>query len=149
MALTLHSLVKTPGSKRARMRVGRGESSGKGRTSGKGNKGQMSRTGHKHKPTFEGGQMRLIRRIPKRGFNRRVPRNILPVNVGDLDRFENGAEVGAELLRQEGLASGTPDGIKILGGGELKKKLVVKASAFSASARTKIEAAGGTCEVVK
>jgi large subunit ribosomal protein L15 len=149
MPLTLHSLVKTPGSKRARMRVGRGESSGKGRTSGKGNKGQMSRTGHKHKPSFEGGQMRLIRRIPKRGFNRRVPRNILPVNVGDLDRFENGAEVGAELLRKAGLASGPADGIKVLGGGDLKKKLAVKANAFSASARAKIEAAGGTCEVIQ
>jgi large subunit ribosomal protein L15 len=148
MALTLHSLVSTPGSKRARMRVGRGESSGKGRTSGKGNKGQMSRTGHKHKPAFEGGQMRLIRRIPKRGFNRRVPRDIVPVNVADLDRFEDGAEVGVALLRESGLVRGPVGRIKILGDGELKKKLVVKAHAFSASARTKIEAAGGTCEVV-
>lgn len=147
MSLTLHTLVKTPGSKQRRMRVGRGESSGKGKTSGKGNKGQMSRTGHKHKPSFEGGQMRLIRRIPKRGFHsiNRMP--YLPVNVGDLGRFEDGAEVSVDTLRQAGLARGEPGRVKILGGGDLKKKLVVKAHAFSASARSKIEAAGGTCVV--
>jgi large subunit ribosomal protein L15 len=149
MALTLHSLVSTPGSKRARMRVGRGESSGKGRTSGKGNKGQMSRTGHKHKLGFEGGQMRLIRRIPKRGFTSRNPKIYLPVNVGDLDRLDAGAEVTVESLRASGLAKGEATGVKILGTGELKKKLTVKANAFSASARAKIEAAGGTCELVK
>ena len=149
MALTLHSLTKTPGSKHRRIRVGRGESSGKGKTSGKGNKGQMSRTGHKHKPAFEGGQMRLIRRIPKRGFTSQDPVLYLPVNVGSLDRFQEGAEITAEMMRDAGLARGGVLRIKILGGGELKKKLVVKAHAFSASAKTKIEAAGWTCELVK
>ena len=147
MALTLHTLVKTPGSKRSRMRVGRGESSGKGRTSGKGDKGQMARTGHKRKPTFEGGQMRLVRRIPKRGFSNINRVAYLPVNVGDLGRFEDGAEVTVDGLRKAGLASGPTSRVKILGAGDLKKKLVVKAHAFSASARSKIEAAGGTCEI--
>jgi large subunit ribosomal protein L15 len=127
--------------------VGRGESSGKGKTSGKGNKGQMSRTGHKHKPAFEGGQMRLIRRIPKRGFHNINRVEYLPVNVGDLAGFKEGAEVTVELLRKAGLANGPAERVKILGGGELKTKLTVKAHAFSASARSKIEAAGGTCEI--
>lgn len=148
MALTLHTLVKTPGSKRPRMRVGRGESSGKGKTSGRGNKGQMSRTGHKRKPTFEGGQMRLVRRIPKRGFTNINRVAYLPVNVGDLERFDDGAEVTVDGLREAGLACGpTVMRVKILGSGDLKKKLVVKAHAFSISARSKIEAAGGTCEI--
>lgn len=149
MTMNLHSLTKTPGSKHRRMRVGRGESSGKGRTSGRGNKGQMSRSGHHHKPAFEGGQMRLIRRIPKRGFNSRNPVMRVPVNVADLDLFPEGAEVTVQALREAGLAKSAAGGVKILGTGELKKKLVVKAHAFSASARSKIEAAGGTCEVVK
>ena len=148
MTLSLHTLTKTPGSKRKRMRVGRGESSGKGRTSGKGNKGQMSRTGHKHKPAFEGGQMRLIRRIPKRGFTHASGTEYLPVNVDSLSRFKEGTEVTVDLLRKAGLAHGSIPLVKILGSGELKTKLVVKAHAFSASAKTKIEAAGGTCEVV-
>lgn len=149
MGMYLHSLKKTPGSKHRRIRVGRGESSGKGKTSGRGNKGQMARTGHKHKPGFEGGQMRLIRRIPKRGFTSPHRVGLLPVNVGALDRFESGAEVGAETLRAAGLARGPSTGVKILGGGDLTKKLAVKAHAFSASARSKIEAAGGTCEVIQ
>lgn len=149
MTLSLHTLTRTPGSKRRRMRVGRGESSGKGRTAGKGNKGQMSRTGHKHKPTFEGGQMRLIRRIPKRGFTSTSAKEYVPVNVGSLSKFKEGTEVTVDLLRQEGLAHGPVQLVKILGEGELKIKLVVKAHAFSASAKTKIESAGGTCQVVK
>ena len=149
MTLSLHTLVKTQGSKRRRMRVGRGESSGKGRTSGKGNKGQMSRTGHKHKPAFEGGQMRLIRRIPKRGFTSVAGTTYLPVNVDALTRFNEGTEVTVDLLRKEGLAHGNTQPVKILGSGELKTKLVVKAHAFSASAKAKIEAAGGICERVK
>jgi large subunit ribosomal protein L15 len=149
MTLSLHTLMKTPGSKRRRMRVGRGESSGKGRTSGKGNKGQMSRTGHKHKPAFEGGQMRLIRRIPKRGFTSVAGTEYLPVNVVSLARFKEGTEVTVDLLRKEGLAHGSTGLVKILGSGEMKTKLVVKAHAFSASAKSKIEAAGGTCEIVK
>ena len=148
MSITLHTLTRTPGSKKSRMRVGRGESSGKGKTSGKGNKGQMARTGHKHKPAFEGGQMRLIRRIPKRGFTSRNAIEYLPVNLASLEAFKDGAEVTVELLRQSGLAKG--DGpVKVLGTGDLKKKLTVKVNAFSASAKAKIEAAGGTCEVVK
>ncbi len=149
MAMNLHSLVRTPGSKHRRMRVGRGESSGKGKTSGKGNKGQMARTGHKRKPSFEGGQMRLIRRIPKRGFTSRGTVAYLPVNVGDLAGFPEGSEVTVDILRKSGLAKGPADGVKILGAGDLKQKLVVKAHAFSASARSKIESVGGTCEVVK
>ena len=149
--MNLHSLKNTPGARKARMRVGRGESSGKGKTSGKGNKGQMSRTGHKHKPTFEGGQMRLVRRIPKRGFHNPSRKAFLAVNIAALADFASGTEITPELLRQAGLACGdrTGGGIKILGEGELKNRLTVKAQAFSAQARAKIEAAGGTCEVVK
>ena len=149
MTLSLQTLMKTQGSKRRRMRVGRGESSGKGRTSGKGNKGQMSRTGHKHKPAFEGGQMRLIRRIPKRGFTSVAGTEYLPINVGALAQFKEGTEVTVDLLRKAGLAHGNTRLVKILGSGELKTKLAVKAHAFSVSAKSKIEAAGGTCEMVK
>ena len=149
MTLSLHTLVKTPGSKRRRMRVGRGESSGKGRTAGKGNKGQMSRTGHKHKPAFEGGQMRLIRRLPKRGFTSPNKVEYVPVNVESLARFDNGAEVTIDLMRSAGLAKGKDLPVKVLGSGDLSKKLVVKAHAFSASAKSKIEAAGGSCEIIK
>lgn len=148
MVMNLHSLTRTPGSRHRKMRVGRGRASGKGKTSGRGHKGQMSRKGHKRKPTFEGGQMRLVRRIPKRGFTNPAPRRLLPVNVGDLDRFAAGAEVTMDALRKARLARGPAEGVKILGNGELKKKLTVKAHAFSASARSKIEAAGGSCEVV-
>jgi large subunit ribosomal protein L15 len=109
----------------------------------------MSRKGHKHKAGFEGGQMRLVRRIPKRGFKNPTKNIYIPVNVGDLSRLESGAEVTVAVLRASGLVKGTGTLVKILGGGELSKKLAVKAAAFSASARSKIEAAGGTCEVVK
>jgi len=108
----------------------------------------MARKGHKHKPGFEGGQMRLVRRIPKRGSHSKVRRTYLPVNVGDLSRFAEGTEVTADLLRSSGLANGNADGIKILGCGEIDRKLILKVGAFSATARAKIEAAGGTCEVV-
>lgn len=146
--MNLHTLKNTRGAKKSRMRVGRGESSGKGRTAGKGNKGQMSRTGHKHKPLFEGGQMKLIRRIPKRGFTKPNPIELVGVNVGALERFENGTEVTAVLLRKTGLAKGSRQGVKILGGGDLTKKLTVKAQGISESAKAKIEQAGGTCEQV-
>ncbi len=148
MSMNLHTLEKAPGSTHRRMRVGRGRASGKGKTSGKGHKGQMSRTGHKHKPTFEGGQMRLVRRLPKRGFTSDNP-SYTGVNVRELARFNDGAEVTFESLRAEGLVRGNAYGVKILGTGDLSRKLTVKANAFSASARAKIEAAGGTCEVVK
>lgn len=145
--MNLHSLKNTPGARRPRMRVGRGESSGKGKTSGKGNKGQMARSGHYHKPTFEGGQMRLIRRIPKRGFTH--PRNpFIPVNLSDLARLPDAQEITAGLLKMSGLAKGTGLRVKILGTGDISRKLTVKAHAFSAAARAKIEAAGGSCEII-
>lgn len=146
--MKLHSLSNTPGAKRKRMRVGRGLGSGKGKTCGRGHKGQMARKGHKHKPGFEGGQMRLIRRIPKRGFTNPARKAYIAVNVGRLSRFEDGAEVTAGLLREAGLAKGRCDGIKILGHGDVDRKLTVSAAAFSAAAREKIEAAGGVCHVV-
>ena len=146
--MDLHSLQNTPGARRPRKRVGRGMSSGTGKTSGKGHKGQMARKGNKHKPGFEGGQMRLIRRLPKRGFKNPARRDYLAVNVGDLELLDEGSVVNRVLLREKGLANGPIDGVKILGNGELKKKLTVQAVAFSANARAKIEAAGGSCEVV-
>jgi len=149
MSISLHSLTNTPGARKTRMRLGRGIGSGKGKTAGKGHKGQMARKGHKRKIGFEGGQIRLVRRLPKRGFKSLRPLSFVPVNVGDLVRFEGGTEVTVELLKQSGLARGAAGGVKILGGGELDRKLVVKAHAFSASAKAKIETAGGTCEVVK
>jgi large subunit ribosomal protein L15 len=146
--MNLHSLKNTAGSRKVRKRVGRGRASGKGKTCGRGSKGQMSRSGSRHKPTFEGGQMPLVRRLPKRGF-KNINRTVYqPVNVKDLSRFEEGAEVSAETLRRAGLAGGPVRRIKVLGHGELDKKLSVKVHAFSAAARQKIEAAGGTCEVV-
>lgn len=146
--MNLHTLKTAIGSKHRRMRVGRGMSSGNGKTCGRGHKGQMSRKGHKHKHGFEGGQMRLIRRIPKRGFNVPERRDFIPVNIGDLSRFDAGTEVTASLLKSVGLASGGIGRIKILGGGKLEKKLIIKACAFSATAKAKIEAVGGVCEVV-
>lgn len=146
--MKLHSLSNTAGARRRKMRVGRGMGSGKGKTCGRGHKGQMARKGHKHKEGFEGGQMRLIRRIPKRGFNNPTGKTYIAVNVGRLACFEDGAEVTAVLLRKAGLAKGRGDGIKILGQGELDRKLTVSADAFSAAAREKIEAAGGVCRVV-
>lgn len=145
--MNLHSLTNKPGARHRRIRVGRGMSSGKGKTCGRGHKGQMSRKGHKHKAGFEGGQMRLIRRIPKRGFNVWEDRSFVLVNVGSLSRFDAGSEVTSSILRSVGLAKGAEGRIKILGGGNLDKRLIVKASAFSATARAKIEAAGGVCEV--
>jgi len=146
--MNLHTLEKSSGSTHRRLRVGRGRASGKGKTSGRGQKGQMSRAGSGHKPLFEGGQMPMVRRIPKRGFNNFTRKNFAPVNVAMLDRFEDGKEVNAQALREAGLVKGRWDGIKILGCGGISKKLTVKASAFSASAKEKIEAAGGTCEEV-
>ncbi len=146
--MDLQSLQNNKGARHARKRLGRGHASGKGKTSGKGHKGQMARKGHKHKPGFEGGQMRLVRRIPKFGFKNPTRVQYLPVNVSALDCFEDGAEITEAILREKGLVNGLTDGVKILGSGELSKKLTVKVSAFSASAKTKVEAAGGTCEVV-
>ena len=146
--MNLHSLKNTTGAKSTRKRLGRGMASGLGKTSGRGHKGQYARSGHKHKLGFEGGQMRLIRRIPKRGFTNISRKEFLPVNVSDLNMFEVGVEVTPDLMKAHGFAHGVSDGIKILGNGTITKKLVVKAHAFSAEAKTKIEAAGGSCEIV-
>jgi len=146
--MNLHSLKNKIGSRKTRKRLGRGTGSGLGKTSGRGHKGQYARSGHKHKPGFEGGQMRLIRRIPKRGFKNISRREFLAVNISSLDMFEAGTVVTPELFQDKGLANGVFDGIKILGVGTLSKKLTVKAHAFSASAKAKIEAAGGICEVI-
>jgi len=147
--ISLHTLKIVPGAKRPKMRVGCGRGSGKGKTCGRGHKGQYARSGHKHKPAFEGGQMRLIRRIPKRGFNQghKVVYNVL--SVASLDRFDNGAEITAEFLRKAGLVRGAARPLKILGDGELSKKLTIKAQAFSQSAQRKITDAGGTWVVIE
>lgn len=128
-------------------RKGRGHGSGNGKTAGYGHKGQKARSGAP-RPGFEGGQMPLYRRIPKRGFTCRNSKEIVGINVGVLDRFENGAEVSVATLIEEGIVKNPRDGVKILGNGELTKKLVVKANAFSAGAKEKIEALGGSCEVI-
>lgn len=147
--MNLHTLKNTPGARKTKKRLGRGMASGLGKTAGRGHKGQYARSGHKHKLGFEGGQMRLIRRLPKRGFKNISRKVYLPVNVGDLEGFRAGSEVTPEGLKAKGFANGASDGIKILGNGTLTKKLTVKAHAFSAEAKAKIEAAGGSCEVVK
>ena len=128
-------------------RRGRGHGSGNGKTAGKGHKGQKARSGSP-RPGFEGGQMPLFRRIPKRGFKNRNTKEIVSINVSVLDRFADGTVVDAELLKNTGIVKNQRDGIKILGNGELTKKLQVKANAFSASAKAKIEAAGGNCEEI-
>ncbi len=144
--MNLHSLKNSHGAKKRRMRVGRGESSGKGRTSGKGNKGQMSRTGHKHKPLFEGGQMKLIRRVPKRGFTSPNRVEYAALNIGELAKSIAG-DITPDSLVQAGRVS-AKSLIKILGNGEISEARTVKAHAFSATAKAKIEQAGGTCEVI-
>jgi large subunit ribosomal protein L15 len=147
--MRLHNLKPRPGSKHRTKRLGQGESSGRGKTAGRGGKGQTARSGSSIRIGFEGGQMPLIRRIPKRGFNNtRFATNYNGVNVADLNKFDDGARVDELAMSSVGLSNGTCDGIKILGTGELSKKLTVIASAFSASAKAKIEAKGGTCEVV-
>ncbi len=129
-------------------RRGRGHGSGNGKTAGKGHKGQKARSGAP-RIGFEGGQMPLYRRIPKRGFTNRNSLEIIAINVSALERFENGTEVTPEVLLEEGVISKVADGVKILGNGELTKKLNVKVNAFSASAKEKIEKAGGTAEVIE
>ena len=128
-------------------RRGRGHGSGNGKTAGKGHKGQKARSGAP-RPGFEGGQMPLYRRIPKRGFTNRNRLEIVAINVSALERFDAGSEVSVETLIESGIVKNPKDGVKILGNGELTKKLTVKANAFSASAKEKIEAVGGTCEVI-
>jgi large subunit ribosomal protein L15 len=128
------------------MRVGCGPSSGKGKTCGRGHKGQYARSGHKHKPAFEGGQMRLIRRIPKRGFvNTAFARRFAIINLESLAHFPKGVEITPEFLHSEGILKGARSEVKILGTCELKHALMVKAHAFSKTARKKIEETGGKC----
>ena len=129
-------------------RRGRGHGSGNGKTAGKGHKGQKARSGAP-RIGFEGGQMPLYRRIPKRGFTNRNSLEIIAINVSALERFENGTEVTPEVLLNEGVINKIADGVKILGNGELTKKLTVKVNAYSASAKEKIENAGGTAEVIE
>ena len=128
-------------------RRGRGHGSGNGKTAGKGHKGQKARSGAP-RPGFEGGQMPLYRRLPKRGFKNRNTKHIIAFNIHELERFEDGAVVTIESLVEKGIIGDVCDGVKALGGGELSKKLTVKLNAFSESAKAKIEAAGGTCEVI-
>ena len=147
--MRLHDLKPRPGAKHRRKRLGQGESSGHGKTAGRGGKGQTARSGSSIRIGFEGGQMPLIRRIPKRGFNNtRFGTRYIAVNLESLNQFADGARVDVAALKAAGLANGPGDGIKILGDGDLSKKLTVVAHAFSASARAKIEAKGGACEVV-
>jgi large subunit ribosomal protein L15 len=147
--MRLHNLSPRPGSKHRRKRLGQGESSGHGKTAGRGGKGQTARSGSSIRIGFEGGQMPLIRRIPKRGFNNTAfGTRYIAVNVGDLNDFENGARVDETALKAVGLANGPGDGIKILANGELTKKLSLVVSACSASAKTKVEAKGGTVELI-
>src|SRR5512140_264395 len=142
--MRLHDLKPRPGAKHRRKRLGQGESSGHGKTSGRGGKGQTARSGSSIRIGFEGGQMPLIRRIPKRGFNNvRHGTRYIPVNLESLNQFDEGTQVDETGLRARGLANGPGDGVKILGKGELKKKLNVQAHAFSALAKAKIEALGG------
>ena len=147
--MRLHNLKPRPGAKHRRKRLGQGESSGHGKTSGRGGKGQTARSGSSIRIGFEGGQMPLIRRIPKRGFNNaRHATRYIPVNLESLNQFSDGARVDFESLRKAGLANGKAEGVKILGTGELTRKLTVTAHAFSASARAKIEGKGGACEII-
>ena len=145
--MKIHELSPAPGSNKPVKRIGRGPASGQGKTAGKGHKGQKARAGRGMRPGFEGGQMPLQRRLPKRGFNNIFAKEIAIVNVSALnDAFEAGAVVDIAALIESGLVKKELDGVKILGNGELTKALTVKATAFSKEAKAKIEAAGGTAE---
>lgn len=147
--MKLHELSPAEGSKKAVKRIGRGPASGQGKTAGKGHKGQKARAGRGMRPGFEGGQMPLQRRLPKRGFNNIFAKEIAIVNVAALDKkFEDGATVDIEALKASGLIKKELDGVKVLGNGDITKKLTVKVNAFSESAKAKIEAAGGKAEVI-
>lgn len=145
--MKLHELSPAPGSTKAPKRLGRGAGSGTGKTAGKGHKGQNARSGGGVRPGFEGGQMPLQRRVPKRGFNNIFAKKYAVINVSDLAKFRSGAKVDAAALKKAGIIKNAYDGVKVLGNGEIKKKLTVKAAKFSASAKEKIENAGGKAEV--
>ena len=146
--MKLHELAPAPGAVKSPKRLGRGPGSGLGKTSGKGHKGQKARSGHGKGAYFEGGQLPLVRRIPKRGFTNIFKKQYALVNVSSLDAFDNGATVDVHDMMRKGFVKKPLDGLKILGNGEMTKKLTVKAAIFSAAAKTKIEAAGGKAEVV-
>ena len=146
--MKLHELSPAVGSTKAVKRIGRGHGSGQGKTAGKGHKGQKARAGRGMRVGFEGGQMPLQRRIPKRGFNNIFAKKIVTVNVGTLEKFENGATVDIAALKEAGIVKNSFDGVKVLSNGNLTKSLTVKVNAFSEAAKTKIEAAGGKAEVI-
>ena len=146
--MKLHELSPVAGSTQVGKRKGRGTGSGNGKTSGRGHKGQKARSGGKVRVGFEGGQMPLARRIPKRGFNNIFAKPLTTVNVALLNCFEDGAVVDAAAIVKAGIVSACPNGLKVLGNGELTKKITVKAAAFSESAKVKIEQAGGKAEVI-
>ena len=146
--MKLHELSPVEGSKKEVKRIGRGHGSGWGKTAGKGHKGQKARSGKGMRVGFEGGQMPLQRRIPKRGFNNIFAKKVVAINVGTLNKFEDGAVVDIAALTEKGIVKNSFDSVKILSNGTITKKLTVKANAFSEGAKAKIEAAGGKIEVV-
>ncbi len=146
--MKLHELSPVEGSKKSVKRIGRGHGSGQGKTAGKGHKGQKARSGKGMRVGFEGGQMPLQRRLPKRGFNNIFAKKVVTVNVGTLNKFEDGAVVDTAALLEKGIVKNSFDSVKILSNGNLTKKLTVKVSAYSEGAKAKIEAAGGKAEVV-
>ena len=146
--MKLHELSPAVGSTKEAYRKGRGPGSGNGKTAGRGHKGQNARSGGGVRPGFEGGQLPLYRRLPKRGFKNKFAKEYTIVNIETLDQFDNGTVIDSELLLKEGVISKLNDGLKILGNGELTKNLTVKANIFSATAKEKIEAAGGKAEVI-
>ena len=146
--MKLHELSPAPGSVTPAWRKGRGTGSGNGKTAGKGHKGQNARSGGGVRPGFEGGQIPLYRKLPKRGFKNRFAKEYTTVNISALERFEDGAVVDLDLLVNAGLAHKAADGLKVIGNGNVDKKFTVRAAAFTAAAKEKIEAAGGKCEVV-
>ena len=145
--MKLHQLSPAEGSAKKSFRKGRGPASGNGKTAGKGHKGQNARSGGGVRPGFEGGQIPLYRKLPKRGFINHFAKKYAIVNVSDLNRFEDGAVVDAQALLDAKIIRSLLDGVKVLGNGEITKKVTVKAAVFSATAKEKIEAAGGTTEV--
>ena len=146
--MNLHELTPAPGSTQVAKRKGRGPGTGNGKTAGRGHKGQWARSGGGVRIGFEGGQMPLARRLPKRGFHNIFAKRLEAINVSALNKFDNGAVVSAKELLETGILSKCEHGVKILGNGKLTKKLTVRASAFSASAKEKIEKAGGKAEVI-
>ena len=146
--MKLFELQPSEGSTKSRKRLGRGHGSGLGKTSGRGHKGQKARSGGGVRIGFEGGQMPIYRRLPKRGFTNIFAKEYVEVKVSDLNKFDNGTTVDAETLKAAGIIKKTCDGIKVLGNGSLEKKLTVKAAKFTGSAKEKIEAAGGKVEVI-